>query len=228
MADEAALLLLLLVYLLVVGLVLVLASGVTLGRKLADLSYQKATGVNGINQIQSWVNARTHANRVQLGLVFVAISILSLVEVPPVVLSWSARGLFAWLLTWYAVTSILDWRDDDKIMRMQIDQQTRDRASQDVLATEAVTRREADISADFESYRQIAAEAVANLEAAANLIRHEQGAPPIEVIPDVLPEHSSPVSARQSEQARIATLRARNAAAVRVLGVPPDTGGGGM
>lgn len=225
MTDDV-MLLGLLIYLLLIGTVLVIASGVTLGRKLGDLSYQKATGVNGINQVQSWMNARTHFSRVQLGLVFATVVILALVPINDVVQSWVTRLLFAWIVSWYAAASILDWHDDDKIMRMQIEHQKRERDSREVLATEAETRRSADTTADFESYRQIAAEAVAKLEAAANLARASQGEPPIETIPDVLPEHSSPVTARQSEAARIATLRARNAAAARSLGLPPDVSGG--
>lgn len=227
MTAEEYGLLSLLIFLLTAGAILALASGMTLGRKLADLSYQRATGINGINRVQSVINIRTHANRIQLGLLFVIVSVLSLLEVSPVIQAWVARVLFSWVLICYAASSLLDWRDDDRIMRMQLTEQAAARVVREASLTEAEGRRAADTDEALESYRQIASEAVECLESATNVLRETQGKPPIEPLPAVAPEHSSPVSGRQVETARIATLRARAAAAARALDPPPLPGGGG-
>ena len=118
--TESDALSILLVFLALCGIVLVVASGITLGRKMGDRSYQRAVGINGINQTQTGVSIRTHALRVQLGLVFLFLSVLALIDVGGTFTIWATRGLLCWVLLSYAAAAVWDWRDDDLIMSMQI------------------------------------------------------------------------------------------------------------
>jgi hypothetical protein len=96
----------------VLSLTLILASMATLGRKLADLEYQSVAGINGVRRIQAWINARTHANRVFLGLTFLATSVLTISDIPPLTRTWIGRVLFILVLLAYTVSSVLDWLDE--------------------------------------------------------------------------------------------------------------------
>src|ERR1041385_2988656 len=75
-------------------------------------------------------------------------------------------------------------------------------------------RQVLDITADRNSYRQIAEEAVRQLEQARNQVRERRGQAPFTTFAPVQAEHSSPVKEQQIETAHIATLRARLIAAV--------------
>lgn len=100
------------------SLLLLLFSAATLGRKLSDIEYQKAAGINGIDRIQAVINARTHANRVFLGLTFLIVSILGFVDFSPVIETWVARVLFLLMLGFYTASSVLDWLDERSQMRL--------------------------------------------------------------------------------------------------------------
>jgi hypothetical protein len=101
--------------LIVVGalsVILSLVSMATLGRKMADLEYQIAAGLNGVRRIQSWINARTHANRVFLGITFLTTSVLSISDLPLYWRTWVGRVLFILVLLAYTISSVLDWIDE--------------------------------------------------------------------------------------------------------------------
>lgn len=71
-----------------------------------------------------------------------------------------------------------------------------------------------------QSYRQMALEAVANLEMAVNERRATVGKSGFTVIAPVVPEHSSPTTQLQEDTADIQTLRARLVAASLHLELP--------
>jgi len=75
----------------------------------------------------------------------------------------------------------------------------------------------------LKSYKEIALEAVRNLELAANDKRMEQGRQMFPPLAPVVPEHSSPSSKDQRESAEIQTLRAKLVAAKLDLGLPVRT-----
>lgn len=105
------------------ALLLLLFASATLGRKLSDIEYQKVAGINGILRIQAIINARTHANRVFLALTFLIVSTFGFVDFPPVIETWIARVLFLSMLAVYTASSILDWRDDRRQVRLQVAEQ---------------------------------------------------------------------------------------------------------
>jgi hypothetical protein len=100
------------------ALLLLLFSSATVGRKLSDIEYQRAAGVNGVDRIQAIINARTHANRVFLALTFLIVSILGFVDLPPEIKIWVARVLFLSMLGFYTTTSVLDWIDERRQVRL--------------------------------------------------------------------------------------------------------------
>jgi hypothetical protein len=106
---------------LVLSVLLLFASGMTLGRKVADLEYQLAKDINGIRRIQSWVNIRTHANRVFLALAFLIVALLSLlIDVQSFWRVWIDRVLLILVLVNYTVSSVLDWLDDRRLMALDL------------------------------------------------------------------------------------------------------------
>lgn len=120
--------------LIVVGLlsvVLILASMATLGRKMADLEYQIAAGLNGVRRIQSWINARTHANRVFLGLTFLTTSVLAVSDLPLYWRTWVGRVLFILVLLGYTVSSVMDWLDERRQVHLLLEE-ARSQASGDL------------------------------------------------------------------------------------------------
>ena len=108
----------LLVATVVMSLLLLLASAATLGRKLADMEYLGEAGINGVRGIQTWINVRTHANRVLLAIAFLVISILTLADTPDPLRLWVSRVLLLGMLASYTVNSVLDWRDERRQMRL--------------------------------------------------------------------------------------------------------------
>lgn len=100
------------------GVLLVLVSSAAFGRIMADLEYQYAAGLNGVRRIQSWVNLRTHGNRVFLGLLALTTGVLAFTDVPDFWRVWVTRALFVGVLISYTVSSILDWRDERRQVRM--------------------------------------------------------------------------------------------------------------
>lgn len=107
----------------VLSVLLALASMAALGRKLADLEYQIAAGINGVRQIQAWINVRTHANRVFLGLAFLATSILLVADTPVLWRTWVGRVLFILVLGSYTAASVLDWFDERRQVHLLLKEQ---------------------------------------------------------------------------------------------------------
>lgn len=110
----------LLIAIIVMAVLLLLFSTATLGRKLSDIEYQRAAGVNGVDRIQAIINARTHANRVFLALTFLIASILGFVDVPPEIKTWVTRVLFLMMLGFYTSSSVFDWADEKRQVAMLI------------------------------------------------------------------------------------------------------------
>lgn len=108
----------LLILTVVLAVLLLIASTAMLGRKLADLEYQREAGINGVRRIQAWINIRTHANRMGLGLAFLTTSILTLMDESLVMRTWVARILLVGVLAGYTVSSILDWLDERRQVRI--------------------------------------------------------------------------------------------------------------
>jgi hypothetical protein len=102
----------------VLSLTLILTSMATLGRKLADLEYQMLVGLNGVRRIQAWINARTHGNRVFLGLTFLTISILPLTAVSPFWQTWIKWVMSILVLLAYTASSVLDWLDERRQVKL--------------------------------------------------------------------------------------------------------------
>jgi hypothetical protein len=220
MMDNDVILDALLAVSLTLSVVLVLLSAASAGRAVVDLERQAERGVTGGGRIQAWVNVRAHIGRALLGLMFIFITVLLLADAPMDLRTWSFRILFMVLLGYYTASSVLDWRAEKAQVRLGLRELAAAHEAREVLATEAVTRRVADALADHESYRQIADEAVRNLEAATNQARADRGEPPLMTLAAVVPEHNSPTTIRQQEIAAAATLRARLVAATLALGLP--------
>ena len=100
------------------GVLLLLTSGAAFGRILADLEYQYAAGLNGVRRIQSWVNLRTHGNRIILGLFALTTGVLALTDSTLLWRTWTARALFLVVLVGYTVSSVLDWIDQRRQVRI--------------------------------------------------------------------------------------------------------------
>ena len=100
------------------SLALMIASSAAFGRILADLEYQYAAGLNGVRRIQSWVNLRTHGNRVLLAVFALVVAALGLIGVDGVLRAWVLRLLFVLVLLTYTASSILDWIAERKQVRL--------------------------------------------------------------------------------------------------------------
>jgi len=218
-ADDVLLALLIVSILFGIGLAFV--SMAAAGRTLADLEHQAERGVTGSPRIQAWVNLRTSANRAAFGVVFVVINVLLLAGAPEIWRMWVNRILWTALLASFLLISVQDWVAEREQVRISLRAIMATKGTQDALANEAIARRASDAAADRESYRQIANEAVANLEAAARLARETRGEPPLPALAAVIPEHQSLTTAQQRDVADAATIRARLVAATLGLGLPP-------
>lgn len=116
MSDEVLLGLLLAT--LGLSMALVLVSSAAFGRILADLEYQHLAGLNGVRRIQSAVNLRTHGNRVLLGLVFLVLAVLVLMDVQEIWRVWTSRLLLVTMLLAFAASSVCDWLDERRCVRL--------------------------------------------------------------------------------------------------------------
>lgn len=96
------------------SLILFVISTMAVGKHFADLRYQKAARLNGVRWIQSWINLRTHGNRVLFALVFCATSIMSVIDVDPYWRIAIGRPAFMLVLFVYLTSSVLDWLAEDK------------------------------------------------------------------------------------------------------------------
>jgi len=77
------------------------------------------------------------------------------------------------------------------------------------------------LTAERESYKGIARDALKHLESVINRDLASRGSPPFVAIAPVIPEHQSPSTPDQQERAMMATLRARLVAAEKNLGINP-------
>jgi uncharacterized membrane protein YcjF (UPF0283 family) len=118
---EAEWLDLLLGVVIVASLLLILLSGASVGRKATDLEYQYAAGINGIRRIQSWMNIRTHTNRVLFGLAFMFSSIIGLTDLWTLQRPWIGRMIFLFVLLAFLYSAIRDWLADRKMVLMRIE-----------------------------------------------------------------------------------------------------------
>lgn len=168
-----------------------------LGRKIADLEFQIVRGISGVPRLQSWITIRSQIGNIGLGVVFTAINILLLAGAPEIVRMWVNRVLWTALLAVVLASAVLDWIAERKQVRILIAEQ----------------------AGALTSYKEMAEEAVANLEAAGAAHSPHTPLPPLAA---VLPEHSSPTTAQQRETAEIATMRARLVAANLALGIEPE------
>lgn len=105
------------------SLLLFMFAAAMLGRKLSDIEYQRAAGTNGVSRIQSIINARTHANRLFLAFTFLVVSVFGFVDFPPVIETWVARVLFLLMLGVYTVSSVIDWLDERRQVRLLLTEQ---------------------------------------------------------------------------------------------------------
>lgn len=99
---------------LICSCILLLVSTMAVGKHVSDLQYQRASGLNGIRWTQSWVNLRTHANRVVFAFVFAATSVMGIVDAPQWMRTWYGRILFLITLFMYMLSSLLDWKAEHK------------------------------------------------------------------------------------------------------------------
>ena len=203
------------------SVVLTLISTAIVGRKIADLEYQQSVGVNGAHRIQSVVNIRTHALRVLVGLTFITIALLLLAEAPEIWRQWINRTLFVLLPGTYAGASILDWMAERQQIKLQTEQVEHNRGIASALALAAEQQRTSALRADHDSYKEMAAEAIASLAIVAARSRAEYGQPPLEPVAPVVGEHSSPITPEQRATAERQTLRAQLVASTKDLGLPP-------
>ena len=111
----------------VLGVLLILASSAAFGRILADLEYQHDAGLNGVRRIQSRINLRTHGNRVLLGLLALITGVLVMTDAPELWRLWVTRALFVMVLAGYTTSSILDWLDERKQVRLLLKERDRER-----------------------------------------------------------------------------------------------------
>ncbi len=82
-----------------------------------------------------------------------------------------------------------------------------------------------DLISERNSYREMAAEAVAAVESNVNELRTLRGQPRFVPIAPVVPEHNSPVTPAQQDTADLQTIRARLTAATLALGLPAREAG---
>jgi hypothetical protein len=108
--------------LLVVGLsiVLVIFSAATGGRKLADRDVMRLQGVNGVRAIEIRIKLRMAANRLILGLMFGLIGTLVLIDETASWRGWVSRIGLVSVLALFSVSSVIDWLDDGKQLRLVV------------------------------------------------------------------------------------------------------------
>jgi hypothetical protein len=101
-----------------VSTTLLISSALMMGRKLADLSYQRAAGLNGVRRIQSIINIRTQANRVALGLAFLIAAFLIVFDLELWWRTLAIRSMVIAVLLGYTLSATLDWLDEDRQMKI--------------------------------------------------------------------------------------------------------------
>jgi hypothetical protein len=97
--------------------------------------------------------------------------------------------------------------------------------AKDASYADALKTRDArilDLEHERDAYKEACKDAMAAAEMAVDKLRGKSGLRPLASIPDVIPEHYSPVTKEQQDAADLATLRAQGCLN-RELGIPPRT-----
>lgn len=116
--TEASALVWLLIITVILSVLLLLASQAAVGRKVAELEYLLETGQNGVDKIQATINIRTHVNRVFFGITFLVAGVLYFIPMDPFLKAWIDRVLLIGTLSSFTVSSLLDWRDERRQVRI--------------------------------------------------------------------------------------------------------------
>lgn len=221
MIDVASVAFVLLILSLASACMCLLLSTAMVGRKIADLDYQKAAGINGTNRLQAIKELRTHGMRVIVGITFGVFAIGLLAPIPEPYRMLINRALFVAVPLGYVVVSILDWSAEKEQQRIEIRNELEARATVKAQVILDENARLKTLQESLAGYREMASEAVANLEAAAAQARELRGQTVAPILAAVVPEHNSPVTPEQAEHAARQTLRARATASALDLGLPP-------
>jgi hypothetical protein len=191
-----------------------------LGRRFADWELQTERKIVGVSRIQAAIAIRGQIGTVLLAFVFVIINIMLFVESPQIARMWVNRVAWTLLLTLLLVHAVVDWMAERKQVRLLIAEEDAMTERLIARAAEAESRREAEVLADRDSYRQMAEEAIGRLEQAI-----KDGVPAgqivLPVLAPVVPEHSSPSTPEQRAVAARQTMRARLVAATVSAGQDP-------
>ncbi len=110
--------------------VLMLVATASIGRKVADMEYQKDAGLNGVRWIQSWINLRLNVNRAVLGFAFLLVSTMSLMDMPIIVRQLVGTILFLVLLFMFTISGVIDWFAEKKQIKLIMNDDTVPRAAQ--------------------------------------------------------------------------------------------------
>jgi hypothetical protein len=102
----------------VLSILLLFVSTAILGRQVGDLEYQIAAKTNGIRRTQSWVNIRTHSNRIVMAIAFLATAIIGLADLFYPYGPWIGRSLFILVIIVFTISSIMDWIAENKQVSM--------------------------------------------------------------------------------------------------------------
>lgn len=111
------------------GIPLMMMAMAMVGRKVTDLEYQIAAELDGVRRIQAVVNIRTHTLRVLLGLAFAVAGMMTLANAPSFWSSLVSGVLLVGVLSGYMVAAVLDWLDDQKQVRILLDQEIAEHAA---------------------------------------------------------------------------------------------------
>lgn len=103
---------------LLLSIPLFIISLMAVGKHVADLQYQVAANLNGIRWIQSWINLRTHANRVAFAFAFTLTSVLGIFDVEYITRSWIGRVVFLIVLVAFLLSAILDWFAENRQLKI--------------------------------------------------------------------------------------------------------------
>lgn len=81
----------------------------------------------------------------------------------------------------------------------------------------------AELKSENASFENMLKQNLFAAETAVNRNLTLQGKPPFEALAPVVPEHSSPITVKQSRTANLATYRARTVRVRKLLDLPPET-----
>jgi hypothetical protein len=132
MIDTRLLDIALMVIWMLLSVTLVVFSSGAAGRKLADIDVMRLRGVNGVRAIAARVQLRTQINRIALGIAFGLLGLLVIAAVDPIVVRYVARVGLVGILTMFAVSSVIDWRDDREQLRLVINEYAREHPNEQI------------------------------------------------------------------------------------------------